>query len=493
MPTFWIALVALYVVFFQLGWFPGADRLDPGVTPPPHQDRALHGRRAARRCSGRLFVRGVAPPRPARARARRLQRQPAHALHALGRARGGRQRLRPRGAGEGPAGARSSSRATSCARRCRRSSPCIGLVFANVLTGAVLVEKIFSWPGHRPVRVPRRRQPRRAGDRGRQPVRRGRLHHGQLHRRRPLRRHRPEDPGHMSTRRASGCARGDAARLQPGVAAAARDRRRRDRRRVARWSRSSRRCSRRTTRSRRSSRRRSRRRARTCSAPTSSVATCSAASSTASRISMPLALLLVDARRRSSAALLGGDRRLLPRHRRTAWSMRIADLVFAFPAIILAMVVDGRARAAACATPCSRSSIVAWPAYARVVRGLVLSVGDSEYVAVGAPARRVGAPHARPRRAAERRRPGARARDARPRRRDPAALRPLVPRARRAAADRRVGRDGRRRARSTSSTGGSARSPASRSSPSCSPSTSSATACATSSTRRRRGGAATRE
>ena len=31
MPTFWIALVALYVGFFRLGWFPGAERLDPGT------------------------------------------------------------------------------------------------------------------------------------------------------------------------------------------------------------------------------------------------------------------------------------------------------------------------------------------------------------------------------------------------------------------------------------------------------------------------------
>src|SRR5205823_12615667 len=36
MPTFWIALVALYVGFYRLGWFPGAERLDPGTTPPPH-------------------------------------------------------------------------------------------------------------------------------------------------------------------------------------------------------------------------------------------------------------------------------------------------------------------------------------------------------------------------------------------------------------------------------------------------------------------------
>src|SRR5215813_533259 len=49
MPSFWIALVALYVGFFRLGWFPGADRLDPGTEPPPHVtglytvDALLHG------------------------------------------------------------------------------------------------------------------------------------------------------------------------------------------------------------------------------------------------------------------------------------------------------------------------------------------------------------------------------------------------------------------------------------------------------------------
>src|SRR6184192_4784735 len=61
------------------------------------------------------------------------------------------------------------------------------------------------------------------------------------------------------------------------------------------------------------------------------------------------------------------------------FSMRVVDLVFAFPPIILAMVVAavlGRGlRNAALAIV-----VVAWPSYARVVRGLVLSVGDSEYV-----------------------------------------------------------------------------------------------------------------
>ncbi len=34
MPTFWLALLALYVFFFRLDWFPGGGRLDPGTTPP---------------------------------------------------------------------------------------------------------------------------------------------------------------------------------------------------------------------------------------------------------------------------------------------------------------------------------------------------------------------------------------------------------------------------------------------------------------------------
>lgn len=36
MPIFWIALLALYVFFFRLGWAPGSGRLDPGANPPPH-------------------------------------------------------------------------------------------------------------------------------------------------------------------------------------------------------------------------------------------------------------------------------------------------------------------------------------------------------------------------------------------------------------------------------------------------------------------------
>jgi peptide/nickel transport system permease protein len=96
-----------------------------------------------------------------------------------------------------------------------------------------------------------------------------------------------------------------------------------------------------------------------------------------SRVSVPIALLLV-----TLAAAIGGLVGALAGYFRgivDGVSMRMVDLVFAFPPIILAMVVAavlGRGlRNAALAIV-----VVAWPSYARVVRGLVLSVGDSEYV-----------------------------------------------------------------------------------------------------------------
>jgi peptide/nickel transport system permease protein len=108
-----------------------------------------------------------------------------------------------------------------------------------------------------------------------------------------------------------------------------------------------------------------------------------------SRITIPIALLLVGL-----SALIGGLLGAIAGYVRglaDGLVMRVADLVFAFPPIILAMVVTavlGRGlRNAALAIV-----VVAWPSYARVVRGLVLSVGDSEYVQsarlLGASARR---------------------------------------------------------------------------------------------------------
>jgi peptide/nickel transport system permease protein len=96
-----------------------------------------------------------------------------------------------------------------------------------------------------------------------------------------------------------------------------------------------------------------------------------------SRVSVPIALLLVGL-----AATVGGLVGALAGYFRgvvDGFFMRAADLVFAFPPIVLAMVVAavlGRGlQNAALAIV-----VVAWPSYARVVRGLVLSVADAEYV-----------------------------------------------------------------------------------------------------------------
>lgn len=98
------------------------------------------------------------------------------------------------------------------------------------------------------------------------------------------------------------------------------------------------------------------------------------------RVSLPLAVVLVAASLVIGSVLgavagyLGGivDEVI----------MRIADLVFAFPTIILAMVV------AAALGPSLTNAVIAlafvnWPNYARVMRALVVGARDQEYVLTG--------------------------------------------------------------------------------------------------------------
>ena len=95
------------------------------------------------------------------------------------------------------------------------------------------------------------------------------------------------------------------------------------------------------------------------------------------RISLPLGLLLVVL-----ALTIGGILGGLSGYFRGFTDgivMRTADLVFAFPAIILAMVVTA-ALGRGLTNAVLALVIVAWPSYARVVRSLVLSVAESEYV-----------------------------------------------------------------------------------------------------------------
>jgi peptide/nickel transport system permease protein len=145
MPTFWIALIVLYVGFYRLGWFPGGQRLDPGTSPPPSVtglytvDALLDGNLGL---FGTAFHHLLLPALVLAAfNVSLLTRFTRSAvLEVVGndyvraaRAKGLPERI--------------------VVRRyiLRAALPAVvtvlGLVFANVLTGAVLVEKIFSWPG----------------------------------------------------------------------------------------------------------------------------------------------------------------------------------------------------------------------------------------------------------------------------------------------------------------------------------------------------------
>jgi peptide/nickel transport system permease protein len=145
MPTFWLALVALYVFFFKLGWVPGSGRLDPGVLPAPHVTGVYT---VDALLAGQLDVFGTA-----------LQHLilPASVLAAYNIGLLTRftrsavlevinndyvQAARAKGLPE---------RTVILRHVLRAALPPIitvgGLAFANVMTGTVLVESIFAWPG----------------------------------------------------------------------------------------------------------------------------------------------------------------------------------------------------------------------------------------------------------------------------------------------------------------------------------------------------------
>jgi len=95
------------------------------------------------------------------------------------------------------------------------------------------------------------------------------------------------------------------------------------------------------------------------------------------RLSLPLAVVIV-----ALALLLGGGIGLIAGYL-GKWAdeslMRLTDLVFAFPPIILAMVVT------AAFGPSARNAVLAlvlvsWPTYARVVRSAVLSIRGSDFL-----------------------------------------------------------------------------------------------------------------
>lgn len=101
---------------------------------------------------------------------------------------------------------------------------------------------------------------------------------------------------------------------------------------------------------------------------------------TAARVSLPVAFIVVLA-----SVLIGSILGAIAGYFGKVVDeviMRIADLVFAFPTMILAMVI------AAVLGPGINNAVIAilvvsWPSYARVTRSLVLSARHSEYVVAG--------------------------------------------------------------------------------------------------------------
>ena len=145
MPTFWLALVALYVFFFKLGWVPGSGRLDPGVLAPPHLtgmytvDALISGQfdvmvgalqhLVLPACVLAAYNIGLLTRFTRSAVLEVINNDYVQAARAKGL----------------------PERTVILRHVLRAALPPIitvgGLAFANVMTGTVLVESIFAWPG----------------------------------------------------------------------------------------------------------------------------------------------------------------------------------------------------------------------------------------------------------------------------------------------------------------------------------------------------------
>ena len=145
MPTFWLALVSVYVFFYRLNWVPGSDRLDPGVLAPPHVTGlySLDALFAGQWSTLVNALHHLVLPALVLAAANvglltRYTRSAVLEVIQNDYVRAARAKGMP-------------ERVVVLRHVLRAALPSVitvlGLVFANVLTGAVLVENIFSWPG----------------------------------------------------------------------------------------------------------------------------------------------------------------------------------------------------------------------------------------------------------------------------------------------------------------------------------------------------------
>lgn len=145
MPTFWIGLLALYFFFFRFGWLPSGGRLDPGALAPPHRtglytlDALLAGRwHTLVDALRHIVLPGLVLSTFSVALLTRYTRSAVLEVVGNDYVRAAR--------------AKGLSEPTVIVRHILRAAlpsviTLVGLAFAQVLAGAVLVEQIFSWPG----------------------------------------------------------------------------------------------------------------------------------------------------------------------------------------------------------------------------------------------------------------------------------------------------------------------------------------------------------
>jgi peptide/nickel transport system permease protein len=142
--SFWLGLLALYVFFYKLGWFPNGGRLDPGANPPPQVtglytvDSLLVGDFGTLLSAiQHLVLPAAVLAAPFIGQLIRFSRTAVLEVAreeyiTVARAKG----LSP----------------ISVLRHVLRAAfppiaTVIGFLFADVLTGTILIETIFSWPG----------------------------------------------------------------------------------------------------------------------------------------------------------------------------------------------------------------------------------------------------------------------------------------------------------------------------------------------------------
>lgn len=144
-PVFWLALVLLYLLFYKAGVVPGGGRLTPGVAPPPNWtgmytvDALLDGNWAVfTDAVNHLILPACVLAVSSVALLTRYTRAAVLDVIEQDYVRSARAQGLP-------------ERTVIGGHVLRAALPAIitvvGLLFANVLAGTVLVENIFSWPG----------------------------------------------------------------------------------------------------------------------------------------------------------------------------------------------------------------------------------------------------------------------------------------------------------------------------------------------------------